>query len=189
MKFKTKLKRELKKPINLILIIISISAIALISWQSLELEKQYGQEIHRGNVISHNINANGINGQRERVATNTKELQEKNLCELEAVVCDYEKKGVTREVSAYNSVSAQTDNSPCIGATGQNLCELQKKVGCIVASNAYPLYSKIKIDKIGVCTVLDRMNSRYKNRVDVFMDKDIERAVKFGVQRLEVIEI
>lgn len=97
--------------------------------------------------------------------------------------------GTIREVSAYNSVSGQTDSSPCIGADGTDLCQRHEKGECIVASNAYPLGSKVTVEKIGICTVADRMNRRYQNRVDIFMNKDIKRAINFGVQRLKVAEI
>lgn len=94
--------------------------------------------------------------------------------------------GVIREVTAYNSVPEQTDASPCIAADGSDVCRRYQAGECIAAANFVPLGSKIYIDKIGLCTVSDRMNSRFQNRVDVFMDKDIARAVKFGRQNLLV---
>jgi len=93
------------------------------------------------------------------------------------------------EVTAYNSVEAQTDGNPCVGADGTNLCERYEKGECLVATNGYKMGSKLNIDKFGECTVADRMNSRYKNRIDIFMNKEITRAINFGVQRLMVAEI
>jgi len=100
-----------------------------------------------------------------------------------------EKPGLVREVSAYNSVPEQTDASPCISADGTDICRRYKKGECIVATNAYPLKTRLRIDKIGDCTVADRTHVRYSHRVDLFMDKDIEGAVNFGVQKLTVIEL
>lgn len=94
--------------------------------------------------------------------------------------------GIIREVTAYNSVPEQTDASPCIAADGSDVCKRYAAGECIAAANFLPLGSKIYVDKIGECTVADRMNSRYQNRVDIFMDKDIARAVKFGRQNLLV---
>lgn len=98
-------------------------------------------------------------------------------------------KGVIREVTAYNvGVEAQTDSSPCYGPIkGLNLCELVEKGEKVCAANFVPLRSKIYIDNYGECTVLDRMNKRFSNRVDIAMsDDEIERALKFGVQNLLV---
>lgn len=94
--------------------------------------------------------------------------------------------GVIREVSAYNSLEAQTDSSPCVGADGTDLCKRYQAGECIVASNAFKLGAKVDVQGFGTCTVADRMNKRFQNRVDVFMDKDHSRAISFGVQRLMV---
>lgn len=107
----------------------------------------------------------------------------------ESGACTDEKRGLIREVSAYNSVPEQTDASPCISADGTDICRRYKKGECIVATNAYPLKTRLRIDKIGDCTVADRTHVRYSHRVDLFMDKDIQGAVNFGVQKLTVIEL
>jgi len=95
-------------------------------------------------------------------------------------------KGIIREVTAYNvGVEAQTDKSPCIGASGDDLCKLVEQGEKICAANFVPLKSKIYIDNFGECLVLDRMNSRFKNRVDIAMsDDELDRAIHFGVQNL-----
>ena len=94
-----------------------------------------------------------------------------------------------REVSAYNSVVEQTDSSPCISADGTDICKRYKRGECIVASNAYPLNTRLRIEKIGDCTVADRMPPRFGHRVDVFMDKDVRGAKTFGIQRLTIAEL
>lgn len=96
------------------------------------------------------------------------------------------KSGIIREVTAYNSVEWQTDATPCIAADGTDVCKRYQAGECIVAANFAKLGSKIYIDKIGLCTVADRMASKHSNRVDVFFDKDVDRAIKFGLQRLLV---
>lgn len=94
--------------------------------------------------------------------------------------------GIITEVSAYNSVPEQTDGSPCIAADNSDICKRYQAGECIIATNSKPLGSIAYIDKIGQCTVADRMASRYQNRVDVFMDKDVDRALAFGVQNLAI---
>lgn len=55
----------------------------------------------------------------------------------------------------------QTDvDSPCVGATGVDLCQLKKYIN-ICASNCYPLGTKLEVVGLGECIVLDRMNKRY----------------------------
>jgi 3D (Asp-Asp-Asp) domain-containing protein len=109
--------------------------------------------------------------------------------------------GAIREITMYTSTPEQTDSSPCIGATGENQCELFDKGINICASNAYKFGTVIKIDKLGECIVKDRMNRRYKNRIDWYAGYDSDclngvhkgddcpnyrRAVNFGLQRLNV---
>jgi 3D (Asp-Asp-Asp) domain-containing protein len=83
-----------------------------------------------------------------------------------------------RVVTAYNvGDPRQTDDTPCISANGEMRC----------AANFVPLGSHLYVDKIGVCLVSDRMNKRYRNRVDIAMRKDeYRKALQFGHQKLQV---
>jgi 3D (Asp-Asp-Asp) domain-containing protein len=115
-----------------------------------------------------------------------KPIEEIALCSLDDVVCPNEK--VIREITAYNlGDPSQTDDDPCIMASGLNGCELLEKGIKICAANFVPFHTKLNIDNFGECEVLDRMNSRYQNRVDVGMRLDeVERALNFGKQNLAV---
>lgn len=94
--------------------------------------------------------------------------------------------------TAYNLSAAQTDDSPCIGAGNNNLCELkpilkeQNKIIC--ASRDLPLDTEIYIDGYGICVIKDRLNIRYKgtNRIDILMDT-YEEAINFGVRELSYV--
>ncbi|MDD4289682.1 MAG: hypothetical protein PHH83_00190 [Patescibacteria group bacterium] len=89
-------------------------------------------------------------------------------------------------VSAYNSEVAQTDASPCITANGFNLCEHDQED--VIATNMFAFGTKVKIPSIDsdrVFTVVDRMNSRYQNHVDIWM-KDRGDAIQFGRKTLEI---
>ena len=93
-----------------------------------------------------------------------------------------------RIVTAYNAGDPrQTDDTPCISANGENLCEALAKGQKRCAANFVPLGSRLHVDKIGVCLVTDRTNKRYRNRVDIAMQKgEYLRARHFGRQKLHV---
>jgi 3D (Asp-Asp-Asp) domain-containing protein len=88
-----------------------------------------------------------------------------------------------REVTAYNVGDAsQTDNSPCIGASGVDICNLLDHDICVYAANFVPIGTYLEIDGVE-CQVLDRLNSKYPKRVDIAMKlSEKQQAIKFGVQ-------
>lgn len=93
-----------------------------------------------------------------------------------------------REVTAYNAGDpSQTDSSPCISANGDDICKDIASGERICAANFVPFGTILHIENFGDCIVKDRLNSRYKNRVDIAMAKDeYQRAKEFGVQNLNV---
>ena len=93
-----------------------------------------------------------------------------------------------RVVTAYNAGDPkQTDDTPCISANGENLCEALMKGEKRCAANFVPLGSSLYVDKVGVCVVTDRTNKRYRNRVDIAMQKhEYHEARRFGRQKLKV---
>lgn len=93
--------------------------------------------------------------------------------------------GLVREVTAYDvGVRDQTNNEPCIGAAGRNLCRLVARGLKICAANFVDLETILNIEGYGECVVLDRMNRRFTHRVDIAMNMDeVERALEFGIQR------
>jgi len=94
-----------------------------------------------------------------------------------------------RVVTAYNvGDPRQTDDTPCISANGEDICSALAKGEMRCAANFVPLGSHLYVDKIGVCLVTDRMNKRYRNRVDIAMEKnEYHKARRFGRQKLHVI--
>ena len=93
-----------------------------------------------------------------------------------------------RVVTAYNvGDPRQTDDTPCIAANGEDICSALAKGEMRCAYKFVPLGSHLYVDKIGVCLVTDRMNKRYRNRVDIAMQKDeYRKACRFGRQKLNV---
>lgn len=94
--------------------------------------------------------------------------------------------GTVREVSAYTSTVAQTDATPCISADGSDICVRYAAGEGICATNAYPMGTVLSVDGLGTCVVADRMNARYRNRVDWYFGQDTPRAIEFGIQNLYV---
>jgi 3D (Asp-Asp-Asp) domain-containing protein len=112
------------------------------------------------------------------------------ICNADPGVLSYYKvKSETiRVVTAYNvGDPRQTDDTPCISANGENICRALAEGEMRCAANFVPLGSHLHVEKIGVCLVTDRMNRRYRNRVDIAMQKDeYRKALRFGRQKLQV---
>ena len=89
-------------------------------------------------------------------------------------------------MTAYSSTVDQCDSTPCITASGFDLCEHGKED--IIASNYLPIGTKVRFPEIygdRVFTVEDRMNSRYYKRADIWM-KTREKAIDFGAKYIKM---
>jgi len=95
---------------------------------------------------------------------------------------------VIRVVTAYNAGDVnQCWGDPCISANGENICELIADKEKVCAANFVPFNTILDIENYGQCRVVDRTNSKYKNRVDIAMPKnELQRALTFGKQKLKV---
>lgn len=86
-------------------------------------------------------------------------------------------------LTAYNSLPGQTDNEPCIAASGKDLCAHNQEN--VIAINGLPFGTLVRFpDLYGekTFTVEDRMNSRYtSSRADIWL-KNLSDAKKFGVK-------
>ena len=93
-----------------------------------------------------------------------------------------------RYVTAYNvNDPDQCFGDPCISANGENICNALDLGYNRCAANFVPLGTILFVENYGECLVTDRMNSRYKNRVDIAMKKDEkEKALDFGIQKINV---
>jgi len=90
-------------------------------------------------------------------------------CELAVVECDNVEE-VEAHVTGYNTVVAQTDSTPCIAASGDNICGRDDVVAC---PTNVPLYTKVEIEGKQY-TCLDRTAGKYDGRYDISCDKDFE---------------
>ena len=93
-----------------------------------------------------------------------------------------------REVTAYNvGDPKQNHGNPCISANGENICAALNLGLKRCAANFVPFGTQLHIPNYGVCTVTDRMNRRYKNRVDIAMKvTEKDKALQFGLKKLKV---
>jgi 3D (Asp-Asp-Asp) domain-containing protein len=93
-----------------------------------------------------------------------------------------------RLITAYNSETGQCDDSPCITANGFNVCE--HGIEDTIAANFLKFGTKVRIPELfgdRVFIVRDRMNTRFSDRIDIWMI-DKQDARQFGV-RFAKIEI
>jgi 3D (Asp-Asp-Asp) domain-containing protein len=97
-------------------------------------------------------------------------------------------KYTVRRVTAYNVGDPfHTDASPCVGADNGNLCRAVTRGEKVCAANFVPLNTYLYIRGYGVYRVADRLNSRFKNRVDIAMPfHQKHEAREFGVKYLAV---
>jgi 3D (Asp-Asp-Asp) domain-containing protein len=94
-----------------------------------------------------------------------------------------EKRSLYVSLTAYSSSIDECQGDPCITANGFNLCRQKQKD--TIATNRLPLGTKVQIPELygdKVFVVRDRMNSRYYNRADIWMETK-EEARQFGIKR------
>lgn len=85
--------------------------------------------------------------------------------------------------TAYNAVPEQTDSTPCITASGHNICD-EDVIHRIAASNKYPFGTILDIEGYGRYEVQDRTNKRFSGRIDLLFASE-EEAIKFGKKTLK----
>ena len=93
-------------------------------------------------------------------------------------------------LTAYNSHPYQTHSTPCITASGMDVCARNRED--IIATNFLnlPFGTKVRFPELygpKIFVVEDRMNSRYFRHADIWM-KDYAKAKSFG-SRWTTIEI
>lgn len=88
-------------------------------------------------------------------------------------------------VTAYNSVPGQTDASPFTTADGTHVRD------GIIAANFLKFGTRVRIPELfgnKVFEVHDRMNARFDNRIDIWMDS-VPNARQLGVRHYIKIEV
>ena len=99
---------------------------------------------------------------------------------------------VTRDVTAtaYNSLASQTHAEHSnITAWGDTLKPGMKTIAVSrdLIREGLTRNKKVRIEGLpGVYTVLDKMNPRWRNRIDIYMGENIERAKEWGRQKVTI---
>lgn len=89
---------------------------------------------------------------------------------------------IRAKITAYNTVSWQTDDSPCISGDGTYICGRNDVVAC---PREHSFGTVVGINgRTYVCH--DRLNVRFDSRFDISFDKDIKGAREFGTKTLPV---
>lgn len=109
------------------------------------------------------------------------------------VSCTVEKNYIWKSrkvtVSAYNSTIAQTDGLPTLAAWSDTLVPGMK---CIAVSRdlialGMDHNTKVKIEGFDdIFLVKDKMGAQWKNRIDIYMGMDVERAQEWGLKELNI---
>lgn len=89
--------------------------------------------------------------------------------------------GVT--ATAYNNVPSQTDDTPDIAAWGDTIAPGMRLIAVSrdLLKEGLKRGTKVRISGIdGEFVVLDKMNKRYKKRIDIYMGKNLQAARNFG---------
>ncbi len=91
--------------------------------------------------------------------------------------------------TAYNSLPEQTDDEPHLAAWGDSLAPGMKVIA--VSRDLIPAgldrRTPVKIEGFpGVYLVLDKMNKRWKKRIDIYMGHDLKAAQAWGKRQVEI---
>ena len=94
--------------------------------------------------------------------------------------------------TAYNSVHYQTQHNPRITAWGDTL---EPGMNAIAVSRdllkmGLDHNSKIKIEGFdSIFLIKDKMHYRWRNRIDIYMGEDVEKAREFGRKKINIAYI
>lgn len=110
-------------------------------------------------------------------------------CKKEPKEEDYIWKPIMVTATAYNSLASQTSSTPNITAWGDTLVPGMKCVA--VSRNLISLgithNTQIKIEGLeGIYTVNDKMNKKWRNRIDIYMGIDVAKAKEWGRKKKKI---
>ena len=90
--------------------------------------------------------------------------------------------------SAYTSRPEETDDDPNIAAWGDELAPGMKVIA--VSRDLLKLglkrNTKVYIDGLGEFIVMDKMNKRWRRRIDIYMGNDLDAAREWGKRQVTI---
>ena len=93
------------------------------------------------------------------------------------------------KASAYNSRHGQTDASPSIAAWGDRLRPGMKVIAVSRDLLELGLRRGQRVEIVGLdgeFVVLDRMPSRWRQKIDIYMGEDVRAARNWGIRQVEI---
>ncbi|WP_323788960.1 hypothetical protein [Psychroserpens sp.] len=102
---------------------------------------------------------------------------------------EFEWKTINVTATAYNSLVSQTDSDPFIAAFGDSLKPGLKYIA--VSRDLLKLglqhNTLVKVEGLeGTYLVKDKMHSRWKNKIDIYMGTDVKAAKKWGKRKVNI---
>lgn len=125
------------------------------------------------------------NKEKDKIIADIKEKQKKRRLDIIQKQNQYIINGQS-VITAYSSDVYQCDSTPCVTANGFNVCQHGEMD--TIATNHLKFGTKVKIPEIfgdRIFIVRDRMNRRYKDRVDVWMTNRYD-AIQFGIKKATI---
>jgi 3D (Asp-Asp-Asp) domain-containing protein len=93
------------------------------------------------------------------------------------------------DVTAYNATVAQTDSNPWIAAWGDRLRPGMRAIAVSrdLLSLGLDRGTRVEIEGLpGEYVVLDKTHRRWTRRVDLFMGKDVRKALSWGKRKMRI---
>lgn len=109
------------------------------------------------------------------------------LAVLSLFGCDKKTNSLEVTATAYTSTANETDSSPSITAWGDTLKPGMKAIAVSrdLIEMGLSHGVKVTIDGLeGTYTVLDKMNKRWTQKIDIYMGTDVKRAKEWGKRRI-----
>lgn len=91
--------------------------------------------------------------------------------------------------SAYNSTSSQTEGNPKITAWGDTLKPDMKVIAVSrdLIRKGLDYNTPVRIEGLeGIFFVKDKMHHRWKNKIDIYMGEDVQKARNWGRKRVSI---
>lgn len=102
---------------------------------------------------------------------------------------DCERKSIKVTATAYNSLAYQTNANPNITAFGDSLKPGLRYIAVSrdLLDSGLVHNTQVKIKGFdSLFTVKDKMNRRWRKRIDIYMGNDVKKAKKWGKRKIEI---
>ncbi|MEH6535986.1 MAG: hypothetical protein V7719_06310 [Psychroserpens sp.] len=108
---------------------------------------------------------------------------------MKEVKDSYEWKTTEVTATAYNSLAYQTSSNPYITAFGDSLKPGLRSIAVSrdLLKNGFEHNTLVKVEGLeGTYLVKDKMNRRWRNRIDIYMGIDVNAARQWGKRKVNI---